>query len=168
MLSYKQYRMLCESRHTLGLKTPKSLGIKGAFSEAKPPMPFGDKGGPTPPMGDDMGMEDELGAGDELGMGGEEEGMGDVCPCCGQPMPEAPPEEEMGAEEEGGEDAPHAEDDTPMESKKAAPMTEADQAWWKSFNSMMNTNPEEKHWDGFTQIEGAGPGEVGYAPQQKL
>lgn len=165
MLTYKQYRMLCESRHTLGLKAPNALGIQGALTEAGP-NPFGGKGGPpAPPMGgeEDMGMGGPEG---EMGMGPEEGGDEEVCPCCGQPLP--PPEEEA---PEGGEDMPPPEEDSEesMESKKKrAVMTEEDRAWWNSFNSMMGEDPDKKQWDGFTHFATAKPGEIGFAPQQKM
>jgi len=193
MLSYKEYKNLNESvlgaPLTLGLGKPQVVGTVGAvggteaeeesLEEAKKKMKK-KMLGEVPPeeeLGDDEVNDKEVD--DESGDGEIED----------KEVDDNEIDDESDADEPGDEE--ESEDDVPdmfckkckskmkkgackkcgfkmkkkMKKKMKNEMTEEEIAWWSSVHSMMDTEKYlARSWDGFTP----GPGEPGFAPQQKV
>jgi len=184
MLSYREYKLneslLGMGPISLGLRTPNSLGVVGSnlgdetLEEAKKKKKKIKK-----KMNGDEEIEDE----DLEAVEDEEEVDVDV--------EEEPDEEEVDDEEdvdvEDKEDVDiEVDEEEPIlkgackgknctkymkkeKGKKKKPAkkkmkTEEDQTWWTSVQNMMDSNPNQKFWDGI----GPKPGEPGFAPQGRV
>jgi hypothetical protein len=187
MLKYNEWKQLNENFGgpiPLGLGRPNVVGLMGAHN-----LEEAAKKGKKKMFGD---VEPEEEPEDEEPEDEEEDEPKGKC----DEKPEKEPEEgdETEKEPEEGDEKP----DFLMSKKKSKcksckkskkKMTKEEQEWYNSVMGQIGSNPNEKHWDGFSEIQEdslvapsdpnagladngelkqAQPGEVGYAPVQRV